>query len=377
MSNSSYHFPTNLHEAFLLNALIHENDYTPLSTSFSSEQQSFFSLGEYLHHIVENCHETIQAIIFSSYRVDKDYLLTQLTQLYLHTLSTFPVLVLHDDSMEDDSHTEDNPSTQSSYFISHRKTSSPSTMTTSTRWPIVEHDMIFPGEVSYRQVSPQWLSSSFSKKYQKNMWGVHHPKYTLIFTNLSLHVIISTGNLTVTQSVDASWCQRFPRLDHVNLCDDDSEEEEEEEDSKKKNSKKKGYENNFGVVLENFLINQCKHIVQKEKKIEARPWLREFARCFDIKTSFDFSQAKVALVSTVPGRYRLPPLTEKAIASLYSRAGLSPNGPKDNRRQLSLCADCKEEHAKLCSIVLDEDHLAYGARRMRDLIEELDEDIQR
>lgn len=260
MSNSFCHFPINLHEAFLLNAVIHENDYTPpLSTS--SSEQSFFSLSEYLHHIVENCHETIQAIIFSSYRVDKDYLLSQLTELYLHTLSTFPVLVLHDDSMEEDRHTEDNLSTQSSPFLSsHKRIPSlpPHTRTTSSIWPMIEDDIIiFPGEVSFRQVSPQWLSSSFSKKYQKNMWGVHHPKYTLIFTNLSLHVIISTGNLTVTKSVDASWCQRFPRLDHVNLCDDDSDEEEQGKDSNKnkKNSKKKGYENNFGLVLENFLIN--------------------------------------------------------------------------------------------------------------------------
>jgi hypothetical protein len=63
--------------------------------------------------------------------------------------------------------------------------------------------------------------------------GCHHPKYLLIFTDLGMHISISTSNLTNTVSVDGTWTQFFPK---VVECEENN------------------CQNDFGNILEDFLM---------------------------------------------------------------------------------------------------------------------------
>ena len=122
-------------------------------------------------------------------------------------------------------------------------------------------------------------------KSRKHCMGVYHPKFFLLFERSgSLVVVISTSNLKPQSSIEGSWVQRFfPRS---------------------KTHSNNGFKNDFGLVLANFLHA---HGACAEKG-STTP--QEFIKRFlgfdsldDFCSYFDFDQAEVFLVSTIPGIY--------------------------------------------------------------------------
>lgn len=123
-------------------------------------------------------------------------------------------------------------------------------------------------------------SRSTTSEEKEHLAGVHHSKYVIIVTDVSLCIVISTGNLTSATSIDASWHQTFNRT--VNAPPND-----------------------FGVVLQDFIMAQSAQLVSNAcaNVFSVTDWLTSHCGVSDISTAFDFSTAKVKLVSTVPGRF--------------------------------------------------------------------------
>lgn len=112
------------------------------------------------------------------------------------------------------------------------------------------------------EVAPQFplAEKEFGhNNYSSFIPGVHHPKYMLLFTAQGLHVIISTGNFTVQDTVDLSWCQYFPRrtfpLDGSHSSND------------------------FGVVLEDFLQRVCDWNELDKDNTKLPSWSSSRSKC--------------------------------------------------------------------------------------------------
>ncbi len=165
---------------------------------------------------------------------------------------------------------------------------------------------MFGPSVYVTQVLPQWIppkaATSIEKQQDKNKserepklkrcMGTYHPKFMLLFEKSgSLVVSVSTANLTRQRGVDGTWLQRFHPA--------------------KKNSGKneKAMKGNcdgsdFGHVLCDFLQRQadaaeCNTMVPTE-------FLRRYLGIFslnDFLQRYEFDNASVHLVSTVPGSH--------------------------------------------------------------------------
>ncbi|KAL7463378.1 hypothetical protein ACHAXS_003756 [Conticribra weissflogii] len=213
----------------------------------------------------------------------------------------------------------------------------------------------FGGEVFFTQILPQWCpptskakkkkqltqkssdaprnSDNFSKenrnhkstleaditpnetekpemKYER---GVHHPKYFLLFEKCgSLVVIVSTCNLTSQTAVDASWVQRFwPKCS----------------ESGKSGLVDMGMPSDFGVVLADFLEKQSEAAKNAESMLPDL-FLKQFVNGLSLSSlasRYQFEEAQVHLISTVPGDYSgcLPHENEDFNASRAKKQNLT------------------------------------------------------
>jgi len=128
--------------------------------------------------------------------------------------------------------------------------------------------------------------------------GVHHPKYTLLFERRgSIVVIVSTSNLTRPSAVDGSWIQRFEPSSCRGIEDCQSAD----------NIRSQYSESDFGFVLCDFIQRQSD--AAKEEQILPIQFLRKYlgrrlSSLDDFRRRYRFDQARVHLVSTVPGSFR-------------------------------------------------------------------------
>lgn len=313
----------------------HIND---ISSAEIGDQQ-YFSFKRYLRSAAQ---ETVRCVLLASYRVDRRRVQNDLAEVYLHTKASFPVLVLHGDTLRASEDDEDPQALQAD--SDHEEDAD-----TNENLSPNSSAASFPGEVSYWAVDPQHAGSALN--------GVHHPKYFLIFTDRGLHVIISTGNMTYAQAVDASWAQCFPRLPADAPADHGSD---------------------FGIVLEDFVRKQCLHTVGSQP-LHLDVWLQQHAQCRDLRTSFDFSQAQAALVTTVPGRYPLSPLNAQSRQWLYAQAGV------DGGLQGRACSRCLADQQQLMTTSptlsppipsSSSSSLRYGSSRVKQLLKQLDPSVQ-
>eukprot|EP01034_Spumella_vulgaris_P021695 gene21695-27745_t len=163
--------------------------------------------------------------------------------------------------------------------------------------------------------------SSSAKRIPRNaIMGVHHPKYMLIFTSLGVHVVISTANISSQRSTDITWAQFFPRRGATGSSSDSANE----------------VGSDFGAVLQDFIQKQSEQIVvradDEDTSLETAPDLVRFmhlhagiAEGETLSSTYDFSQAQVDLISVVPGRDALPPLSPEGVKWLYQHCGRDPD----------------------------------------------------
>jgi hypothetical protein len=217
----------------------------------------------------------------------------------------------------------------------------------------------FPSSLKIYEVSPQLdrnnpsipssSSSSTSKIKVNYAAGVHHPKYMLIITEAGLHVIITTANFTSGRNIDGSWIQFFPKI-----TDFDSNIDIDELDN-----------SDFGVVLMDLLMKQSLQINpfshSSESDFDVLNWIKQCTgNQYDFDISYDFTKAKVKLISSVPSRQPLPPLSKADILALYSFYGI------DHEKKLPRkCEKCLTEENKL---LMDDGAVSYGSLRIKELL---------
>ncbi|KAG7373597.1 tyrosyl-DNA phosphodiesterase [Nitzschia inconspicua] len=144
--------------------------------------------------------------------------------------------------------------------------------------------------------------------------GVHHPKFWLLLERSgSLVVMVTTANLTPTETVEGIWVQRFhpirkkKREDTVSSSSSKSSSKSSSTPQKANESKNNNRHrhNDFGTVLQDFLTklsqaSQCTNIVDTFMTQHFGCPLRHFA------DRFHFYTAQVFLVPVVPGDYHGP-----------------------------------------------------------------------
>ncbi len=176
----------------------------------------------------------------------------------------------------------------------------------------------------FTKVEPVWVPPSdattarLEEKERKR--GVHHPKYMLLLERRgSLVVVISTANLTLPSSVDASWIQRFEPVTNTNTTTKTKSNIGAAlggKTNKWNDMRRDG--SDFGHVLANFLHCQSQAALQHgqdaapsdsnngcHSKMLPDAFLKAHA-CFglmDLPHRFQFDQSQVHLIATVPGDY--------------------------------------------------------------------------
>ncbi|GKY96711.1 hypothetical protein MPSEU_000630600 [Mayamaea pseudoterrestris] len=122
--------------------------------------------------------------------------------------------------------------------------------------------------------------------------GVHHPKYMILFeTSGSVLVLVSTANLTKPCAMDASWVQRFPPMDTNATID-----------ATATSAAPLPPCTDFGLVLADFLQQQT--LACRQNQLTPLGFLRRHLHwrgCSDLAGRFDYRNAQVHLVGTVPG----------------------------------------------------------------------------
>ena len=148
----------------------------------------------------------------------------------------------------------------------------------------------------YTNHTPTTTTTTTTTTSRQYCHGVHHPKFMLLFeTHGYLTVVVTTANITPGTSIDASWIQRFP----PSIVSKNQETEEEDTWD-------------FGPILFDMLEKQS--LAAKEGDMLPMEFLQKYYHMTDNKsitswkdicTWFQFSQAQVQLVSTVPGTYSI------------------------------------------------------------------------
>lgn len=128
-------------------------------------------------------------------------------------------------------------------------------------------------------------------QYRMFRKGVYHPKFMILLEKSgSVVVVVSTSNLTQPNATDASWVQRFPpSLGRGEFIVDDDEKESTTD---------------FGAVLGAFLEAQT--LSTRAGQVTPLGFVKkqlQWNSLRDIARRFDYSQAKVHLVPTVPGDF--------------------------------------------------------------------------
>lgn len=213
-----------------------------------------FSRSQYLQQI-HNSDENIQCVLMSTYRLDWEYLQEEFPHLFDKNLA-IPCLVLHGEKREEEKQwwsrydllNSEIDEDDSSYTHLHEciiPNMEGEAISSDGSGHIPRDGNVGNGNpnMEIREVIPQFNfpddanSDHLSAGISRNVAGVHHPKYMLVFTDIRLHVAISTANLTKNGSVDASWMQYFPRT----AKNKDEASSENESCS------------SFGIVLQDFI----------------------------------------------------------------------------------------------------------------------------
>jgi hypothetical protein len=184
-----------------------------------------------------------------------------------------------------------------------------------------------PDHVYFSEVKTTWLPqipASFDEvvcnetgflrpeiiEQRRSKRGVHHPKFMILLEETgSIVVVISTLNLTRgKRSMDGSWIQRFPPVAvgrrHHRVAED-----------------------SVGTELARLL--QYQTLATAPKQMTAYAFVKRhmgWSSIFDLATHYDYEQARVHLVATVPGDYtctsfgqqRLSAVTRKLPFALVS-----------------------------------------------------------
>ena len=199
--------------------------------------------------------------------------------------------------------------------------------------------------------------------------GVHHPKFLLLFEQSGdLVVIVTTSNLTPTNqsTVEGSWVQRFRRKrsdDHTYKEDGSYRAAKRNRNSIPRNSnyqqqqqqQQKGQENDFGPVLQDFLVQLSEAAAAGPKQTKMRETiplansnkthkngnresssssnrlpLEEFlSKHIGLESLSEFSElyhfetAQTYLVPIVPGDYKYDPCDSSSTSTSTTR-GESP-----------------------------------------------------
>lgn len=174
--------------------------------------------------------------------------------------------------------------------------------------------------------------------------------------------MISTANMTPNvQAAEGSFVQFFPLLEANNNLD---------------------LNNDFGEVLEDFLVKQSEQMADIEWNTDKDHVLRspldwrDFYECHKNKSmgqTFDFSAARVHLVSVVPGCFPLP-------SSIQTRQSRS-SGQRGVRKK---CERCLIERRRLWSYLQERDcahkgkrFIEYGSVRIKSLLSKLQSSLRR
>ena len=152
----------------------------------------------------------------------------------------------------------------------------------------------FSPHVRFTQIAPTWLPPPEMadivlqrKVLRERKHGVYHPKYMLLVEKSgSLVVVVSTSNLTMQCTTDASWIQRFPAV---------AGEASMTATSATNN-------NDFGPVLHDFLVQQSRAAYPGPDVMTPLKFWKRFAP-HSLRDGWDYSQAQVDLVPHVPGDY--------------------------------------------------------------------------
>ncbi|CAM9190512.1 unnamed protein product [Chrysoparadoxa australica] len=125
--------------------------------------------------------------------------------------------------------------------------------------------------------------------------GTHHPKLLLLFLNDgSLIVQVSTSNFVRQSAVDATWVQHFPPRKGGSTNADN-------------------IGSDFGAVLQDFVEQQARQMKEwpaaetPQSAMTPTTFMEMYLQVASLADSFDFSQAGVDLITTVPGEHEYSP----------------------------------------------------------------------
>jgi hypothetical protein len=93
------------------------------------------------------------------------------------------------------------------------------------------------------EVLPQYSGGDGKKVH--HAYGVHHPKYMMVFTDKGLHLMISTANFNDSDCTDGTWHAFFPFLTMAASAGQQSNDDV----------------NDFGDVLQDFVQKVPLHVV--------------------------------------------------------------------------------------------------------------------
>ena len=251
----------------------------------------------------------LSACILSTYNLDKEWILDAFPTLFGPS-ATIPTLVVYgkggkaaevsgsgEESDGDDTVDEEVDHVQECWENDNCQTPGRTDAA-----PLSNNTVIFPETALFTQILPTWIpphlmpdkilqdsskGASVSKqvaKLRKFQRGVHHPKYMILLeTSGSLIVVVSTDNLTPPNSVDGTWVQRFTP-------------------NKTRHVPSTKTSNPFGRVLADFILKQS--LASAIGHVTPLGFLQRHFGCrqlHDLEKRFEFDQAQVALIATVPG----------------------------------------------------------------------------
>lgn len=133
---------------------------------------------------------------------------------------------------------------------------------------------------------------------RKHERGVHHPKYMILLeASGDVVVLVSTANLTRPGACDATWIQRFPKASATAAATASRLDPLQRNNNNNNN-------NDFGRVLADFLFQQT--LACQQEQLTPLGFVQRFCQwhsLYELARRFDFSQAQVMLVPTVPGKH--------------------------------------------------------------------------
>lgn len=141
-----------------------------------------FSIRSYLKNVKKI--EVIRAVIIATYRLSLSAIVAEYPALF-DALSPIHLLVLHGEK----------------------------TSTKKITLNQAKNEILRAGKVQSLElweVLPQYSAGDGKKIH--HAYGVHHPKYMMVFTDKGLHLMISTANFNESDCADGTWHGFFPFL---------------------------------------------------------------------------------------------------------------------------------------------------------------------